>query len=541
MVASKRSQAGLSAMPRPQACYNMCAMKPGTPKWLYSVAPPAALSGIWLWLSFPKPDMFPLAFIALAPLLLVMRGLTARGAFGAGYLAGIAYFFGTQYWLYHSVHFYGGVPLWLSLISVLLLAMYEALYIGAFAALCLRVNRGGVPYVIAAPVFWTALEYMRGHALTGFPWSALGYSQYRFLHFIQIADIVGLYGVSFLVAAINGAVADWWAAKGRPSRPVMTASAALAVLLLASLAYGHVKLAQQRPGRELTASVIQGSIEQDMKWDLAYQQNSMDIYNSLSREAALSKPQLIVWPESATPFYFGSDRALTAEVLALTREIKTPLLTGVDIIRSARRTPTGMVYEFTNSAALIGPSGEVIGMYDKMHLVPFGEYIPLRSIFFFVEKLSVGIGDFNVGGDATILRLDDGTGIGTAICYEIIFPEQVREFYRDGRASVIVNITNDAWFGTTAGPYQHWAMASMRAVENRKPVIRAANTGISGMIDSSGRIIASTRINERTELTHAVRTDETMTLYTRYGDVAPVICVILGIIVLAITRGKRLQ
>ncbi len=392
--------------------------------------------------------------------------------------------------------------------------------------------------MVAAPVLWTALEYVRGHALTGFPWSSLGYSQYRFLHFIQVADIVGIYGVSFIVAAVGGLLADWWAnGRRRPSRGLLASSAAMAVLLAAVLAYGQMRLGESRPGRDETVSLVQGDIDQGLKWDEEFKDESVRIYEGLTREAVKAgSPSLVIWPESAMPFFFGTD-ALTGRVINLAREVRTPIFSGVDLLEPSSRP--GVRYENTNSAVLISAAGEITGRYDKIHLVPFGEYVPMRSVLFFVDRLAAGIGDFKAGTGQRLIRLPDGEEFGTAICYEIIFPELLRGYFRDGRGGFIVNVTNDAWFGTTAGPYQHWAMAVMRAIENRKPVVRAANTGISGLIDSSGRIVAETRLLQRTALTVSFRTDTTSTFYSRHGDLVPLGCITIGILLIAFAFRPR--
>lgn len=534
-------------MPQPRAkyVYNKPTMKRGNIlgtafSGIYAYGPQAAASGLLLWLSFPKPDLYSLAFIALAPLLLAVREQGMRDSVMAGLITGLVYFCGTQYWVYHSVHYYGGVPLVLSFTAVLLLAMYQALYIGAFAGLAARAANAGVPFAISAPVFWTALEYTRGHALTGFPWSALGYSQYKFLSFIQCADVIGLYGIGFLIVAVSGAVADWWPhileRKAAPAMAVKISTVALAAILVAVIGYGRMRLSEQRPGDEITAGIVQGSIDQSLKWDPAYQTESVNIYKALTLESAKQKPRVIIWPESATPFYFIRDRELTEDILALARATGVPILTGAMIARPG----AGQYYDLSNSAVLIGADGAIAGVYDKVHLVPFGEYIPMRKALFFINRLTAGIGDFRAGKKYTLLRLPDhGPEFATVICYEIIFPELVRGFFKDGRGEFLVTVTNDAWFGRTAAPYQHWAMSVMRAIENRKPVLRAANTGISGVIDSSGRIQASTRLFERGQVTEGFRTDRTRTFYSRHGDLLALLCIVSGIIIVVASRRKN--
>jgi apolipoprotein N-acyltransferase len=498
----------------------------------------ALASGAALVLCFPVFDYHLLAFAALSPFLISLWRKPARDAFKAGVALGIPYFFGTQYWIYHSISHYGGVPLVMSFVIVLLLALYLSLYTGLFGLLYSRlINRTSLPAVLVAPVLWVALEFARSYVFTGFPWSSLGYSQYKFLPFIQFADLTGIYGVSFLIMAVNGLLADLFiTGKRREEMPLFNVFPVLAggLLLMAVLAavfvYGNRRLAEDRPGEPVTVSVIQGNIEQDVKWEPEYQGFVLKTYKDLSRAAVAEAPEggldMVVWPESALPFYFGHDMELTGEFLAFQRRLATPLLFGAITVK---RRADG--YDLGNSALLLSADGEPAYAYDKIHLVPFGEYVPLKWLLFFLDKLVVGIGDY-MPGDRYVRAQTPFGEFGAVICYEIIFPGLVRKFYRDG-GDFIVTITNDAWFGRTTGPYQHWSMAVLRAVENRKPVVRAANTGISGFIDSSGRIMSRTGLFEPAVLTGTVKTDRTRTVYSRYGDVLPYLCVLLGVILIA--------
>jgi apolipoprotein N-acyltransferase len=485
------------------------------------------LSGALLFLSFPEKDFYLLAWIALAPLLIALYGAKKKEAFIAGLLTGIVYFFGTAYWIYHSLYRYGSIPLIPSILIVFLLCLYLSLYPALFSFIySALIKKTTLPVLFIAPVLWTTLEFLRSYALTGFPWSSLGYSQYNFLHFIQIADVTGIYGISFLLVAFNGAIADLFLLKKKKMKqplysflPTVTGFALLFIVLIATFSYGFYRLHQNRQGHNLRIGIVQGNIEQDKKWDIAYQQAVIDVYKELSAAASQHKPDMIVWPETSVPFVFGRDRTLTENLVSFQRQIDSYLLFGSILLKDNQKSL------YSNGAVLLDKDGKVSYIYDKIHLVPFGEYVPLRNILFFVDKLTYGIGDY-VPGDGYIKAVTPFGSFGTLICYEIIFPGLVRKFYIRG-GDFIVTITNDAWFGDTSGPYQHFDMAVFRAIENRKPVVRAANSGISGFIDSNGRILDKTQLFKRGVLFKEIKTDRTMTVYTKYGDLFSYLCIIL--------------
>jgi apolipoprotein N-acyltransferase len=455
----------------------------------------------------------------------------SRGkAFRAGFLMGAVYFFGTLYWIYHSINHYGGVSLLPSLAVAFLLALYMSLYAGVFGALfSWKITKTSLPALFLAPVFWVVLEFLRSYAMTGFPWSSLGYSQFKFLRIIQFADITGVHGVSFLVVAVNGALADIFITMNKRKAmplfhlwPTYVGAGLLCVAFASALVYGNGRLREERPGLGVKVSVVQGNIRQDLKWDKSYQTKVIGIYKSLSYLANREQPSLIIWPETAVPFYYGLDRELTDEIVRFQRTLGTRLLFGAVTVKGEKR--------LANSAVMLNPDGSESYSYDKIHLVPFGEYVPLGRLLFFVNRLAEGIGDYAPG--KRYLRAATPFGeFGTLICYEIIFPGLVRKFFKDG-GDFIVTITNDAWFGRTPGPYQHFSFASLRAVENRKPVVRAANTGISGYVDSNGRIISSTSLFERTVLTEEIKTDSTRSFYSSYGDLFSYLCIVVTVILL---------
>ena len=491
----------------------------------------AFFSGALLILAFPTFDLFPLAWVAFVPLLLSLYATDNREAFRAGFLFGIVSFFGTTYWIYHSVNHYGSIPFFPSLLLVFALCLYLALYPALFSILFASVvRRSSLPALIIAPLFWTVCEFARSYVFTGFPWSSLGYSQYLFLPVIQIADITGIYGISFLVMAVNGAIADVLLLKRRrddkplfPSMPTFIGWIALGVVLIFTLSYGFWRLHQDRTAGFVQIAVVQGNIEQDKKWDKSFQNYVINTYRNLSLTAAQTKPDLIIWPESAVPFVFGRDKEMTHEHIEFQKTLDSYLLFGTILQKDPK------LNTYSNGAALLSKDGSLSYVYDKIHLVPFGEYVPLRPLLFFVDKLAYGIGDY-VAGDNYIRAVAPFGSFATLICYESVFPGLARKFYVRG-GDFMVTITNDAWFGTTNGPYQHFSMAVFRAVENRKPMVRAANSGISGFIDSSGRIVSTTELMTRTVIKEKIGLDKTITVYSKFGDLFSFFCIAFSILI----------
>ncbi|HEX9020284.1 MAG TPA: apolipoprotein N-acyltransferase [Nitrospirota bacterium] len=495
----------------------------------------AAFSGLLLAVAFPALNLHFLAWVALVPLFLALQEQTVKNGFWLGGIAGIVYFTGAVSWVTNSVHFYGGIPLVPASLITLLLCAYLALYPAVFgaAAVYLR-NIRPVLFFIAAPALWTTLELARTYVFSGFPWALLGYTQYPVLPVVQIADIAGVYGVSFVIALVNAAAAEF--IKNRKSYHAVAAAALIVALVLA---YGFMKLHSPERAEGITVSVVQGNIEQDKKWDPAYQADTISVYKRLTGEALKQHPDLIIWPETAVPFYFMAenpgDQALSRDLARFVRQDHVPLLFGSPTYAvQPNRRITGR-----NSAFLLSGEGRVEARYDKIHLVPFGEYVPLKKLLFFVDKLVQAIGDFQSGNEYTVMTVPYAEPSGrrevklcAVICYEIIFPDLVRRFVDRG-AGVVTTITNDAWFGRTAAPYQHFSMAVFRAVENRVPVARAANTGISGFIDSRGNILETSGIFTEAELTHKIIPGHEKTFYTRYGDLFSYACVFFVLILLA--------
>ena len=494
----------------------------------------AAASAGLLVLAFPTHDIGGLAFIALIPLLLAIRGESPARAFWWGGLAGLLFYLGSIAWVTRTMTAYGGLSVPLSTLILLALASYLALYIGLFCFGASLVAGIAWPIDLLAPAtLWVGLEYLRSYALTGFPWALLGYTQYRNAPLLPIASVAGVYGLSFLVILVNVALARVaTTSTGRPR--IVLLAAAISAGLVGSPVLLSPSVGPADPEQEIGVALVQGNIDQALKWNPAMQATTIDLYRRLSLEAATRAPALIVWPETAAPFFLRYEPALRGRVLDIAAETGSHLLVGSPDVEPASVGAGGDRYY--NSAFLISPERELVGKYDKIHMVPFGEYVPLKSILFFVHKLAYGIGDFERGQTYTVFQLPRGR-FGATICYEAIFPDQVRRYVKDG-ADFLVNITNDAWFGRSAAPAQHLAMAALRAAENRRYLIRAANTGISAIVDPNGRILQTSEIFVPAVVSGRIRLERGETFYTRHGDLFAWLCVGCIIAVVVAVRGR---
>ncbi|MFQ5989110.1 MAG: apolipoprotein N-acyltransferase [Candidatus Methylomirabilales bacterium] len=491
----------------------------------------AVLSGVLLALSFPRFDLALLAYGALVPLLVALDGVPSLQGTYLGIITGLVCYLLSIPWVVHTMTTYGGLPLFLGFLLLVALALYLALYVGVFAYGVIRLSaRGPLGYLVGVPALWVGLEYLRTFMLTGFPWNLLGYSQYQNLPIIQIASITGVYGISFLLVLTNAGMALGYLLFRRGWRPALVPVGGVSVLVLGTVLFGMGRMVSAEARRqEIRVSVVQGNIEQGAKWDPEFQRRTIDIYQRLTREAG-TEAELIVWPETAVPFFLRQRGPLSQRVLDLATEIRSYLLVG-----SPDRThsPAPALY---NSAFLISPRAKIVQKYDKIHLVPFGEYVPLKSLLFFVEKMAAGIGDFRAGQNFTVFEIPGGR-FGVLICFEAIFPNQVRQYVLAG-ANFLVNITNDAWFGDSAAPYQHLSMAALRAVENDVYLVRAANTGISALIAPTGRILEQSDLFVEAVLSGTLTSGSAGTFYTRYGDLFAWGCGLISIVLLAMRRGR---
>jgi apolipoprotein N-acyltransferase len=506
----------------------------------------AATTGILLPYCFPRYDLGLLAWVALIPLHIALDGLSRRRqAFWLGWLAGIICSTGIMSWVVTAMNTYGKVPLVFSYGIMLLLTAYLGLYVGIYSAgvvwFRMLMPRYGL---FAAPCLWVTLELLRTYVLSGLPWSLLGYSQYRQLDVIQIADHLGVYGVSFLIVLSNVALAElylWLMPLFRGFRPArlpweLVTTAAMLVSL--SWAYSTSLIASETMEHSkatLQVGVVQPNIDQAVKWDQAFREETLRRYDHLTESFGYGV-DLVVWPEAATPFIYEREPVYQLQLVAMANRASAPLLFGSPAVRFDQERKPFLL----NSAYLLSPDGELLGRYDKQHLVPFGEYIPLKSsLLFFLEKMVEGIGDFQAGPGPTILsfQLKESDGVaparrvkfGVVICYEVIFPDLVRRIAGSG-AEFLVTITNDAWFGDSSAPAQHFSMVVFRSVENHLAFARAANTGISGFIDPFGRIIVASPTFTQTALQAEIPVRQTKTFYSRHGDVFAYGCMLISLL-----------
>ena len=495
----------------------------------------ALLSGVMLAASFPLPGISPLAWFALVPLLLTLRDRTPRQVCTLGFCAGLVAYLGILYWLNIVMTTYGKLPLVLSLLLYIVLSAYLALYLGWVTWLVRLAMEWRITPVISLPVFWVAAEYLRSVALTGFPWASFGYTQYKILPVIQIADIAGVHGVSFLLALTNAVclrIVNSFICREQCRYPLRSV-AVMAVVLFSTVWYGLNQLNEIDDGPIARVALIQGNIPQDVKWDPAFVEGTVSKYERLSREVTAHGTDLLIWPESALPLFYQKDDLYGGRLRLLARELETSLLFG-----SPAFEREGDRVRYLNSAFLVNYEGKDLGRSDKHHLVPFGEYVPLARLLPFVHKMVEGIGDFVPGKTLEPLQASFGK-VGVLVCFEGIFPDLSRRYVAAG-SRLLVNITNDAWFGRSSAPWQHLSMTVFRAIENRVPVARAANTGISAFISSRGEIEqASSLFVEATPYGEVRLGQGERTVYNRIGDLFSLICLGITVIFLVVVVARR--
>jgi apolipoprotein N-acyltransferase len=406
--------------------------------------------------------------------------------------------------------------------AMLLLAAYLSLYPALTALVTSHlIARIGAPGIFFAPAAWVATEYLRGYLFGGFPWVPLGNSQVTTLPVAQLASIVGVYGLSALVAFVNAAIAYSMLVEGaRRTRTV----AATVVLLAAIAGWGTWRIADgshTREGTPIRVGLVQGNIAQELKWRPDQAHTIFTTYMAMTRDVVRRGAQYVIWPESSTPFTFEEDPVGERAMRALAQEVNVPILFGSDQVVTA--TPpgqTGKGESHYNAAFQLAPDGATAAVYRKIHLVPFGEFVPLAGWLTFFPPLVqtlAGFAPFTPGSSMIMLPVGRHQA-STAICYEVVYPSLVRQAVTEG-SELLTTITNDAWYGHSSAPFQHFAMASMRAIEHGRYMARAANTGISGVVDPYGRVVAQSAIFEQVGLVREVRFLTGRTIYTAVGDV----------------------
>ncbi len=480
------------------------------------------LSGLLYALSIPRANLFYLAWIALVPLFLAHLARPTRSQLiAAGWMAGLVAATARTYWISETLQLYGNVPLVVAIPTNALLIVYMASYSALFMAVCARHDFASPLFAPYAASVWTLLEWMQNWMLSGFPWQLLGYSQCANLPILQLASIGGVYALSFLLVLFNAALAQTLHTRNL-RRYILLPSA----LVLLTIAWGSHRLSalDSTPTESLRVGVVQGNIPQDRKWKVDRLQWTTEHYAELTLSLAERQPELIIFPETSLPFYFNDPlySAYQQRIRALPRTTGVPLLVGsLEGQWGDRTAPT------YNRAFMLDTQGETSGTADKVHLVPFGEFLPFPTFFQYLQGLTAESGQFTHGqSHRTIAVPGAQAALGVFICYESIFPEITRELTQLG-AHFLVNATNDAWFGRSAAPYQHFAMSIARAVETGRSVVRAANTGISGVIEPSGRVRFMTGLFETTTFVEDVPLHTEQTPYVRYGNVLLALCALL--------------
>jgi len=532
--------------------------------------------------AFPLPDLYFLSWVAVAPLLVALlrtrepdtlqvragvKLLPARPvqAFLLAYCCGVLWYAGTCYWIYSTMRQYGGVGTAAALGLLLLFCLYLAIYHGIFGLLIgllantVRASRpagaqsgrsdaAGNPLsrwiLLLAPFAWVAVELARDR-ITGFPWDLLGITQVDNIPLARISTVTGVYGLSFEIMVVNTALAAAFVIGGERGQRSKRKPLLLAIIAaIAALQAGRwivppplpasrsARLVQQNvpvlQGGEWTKEYFEGTLR-DLSWvslnNPGLNNSAKDQSNSSASPVPPPHLDLIVWPESPAPFY-TTDPAFREAVSSLAREAQTWMLVGSLGIRNAGETPEHAT-QLYNSASLLSPGGEWVGRYDKMHLVPFGEYVPFKRVFGFAGGLTKEVGDFSPGTSRAPLPAGDSK-LGAFICYESIFPDEIRQLAANG-AQVLVNISNDGWYGDSGAYAQHLKQARMRAVENNRWLLRDTNTGVTASIDPYGRVVSAMPRKIRAALDAPYALTNVTTFYTRHGDWFAYLCAIISI------------
>ena len=506
------------------------------------------LSGLLLVLSFPDYAMNLVAWFALAPLFAVCAQPHGRWRlFLFGYLTGLTFFAGSTYWIYDVMRLYGQLSFTAAVWVFVVFVLAFAVFVAVFALLAGEMaRRWHVNALFLFPFLWVAVEWARTYIpFGGFPWNLLGYAIGPYPGWIQPASYTGVYGLSFILATVSAAVAGFWLS---PSRRRGIALAVVAGLLLVTALLG-MQLPPEPTNRR--AVLVQPNLEQTLSPEPNWARNNkaeLDALEDLSREAVRSLESesvpLVVWPEMPVSLYFNRDPVLRARFVRMAQGMRSYFLSGIVDFRPARKNRRGnlkdqaeeKLYPY-NSAVLLAPGGALVGQYDKIHLVPFGEYVPWANVLALAGSLTQEISDFQPGNSYSVLPVGEDR-LSVFICYESIFPGQIREFVVRG-ATVLVNVSNDGWFGNSAAAPQHLNMARVRAVETGRFVLRATNTGLTAVVDPRGRILAQAPQRERAVLTVGFAHRRGKTFFVRFGDWFPALCVMITMA--ALVRNYWLQ
>jgi apolipoprotein N-acyltransferase len=486
----------------------------------------ALLSAALYALSFPPWNVVGLAWISLVPLLAALRDARPAAGFLLGLLWGTAMIWAVGHWVPAALSTYWEQPAWFGFLSSLLgSVIFVGLYIGGFG-LCMALGaqrHTGVARCAATAILWVAWEVARGRLLSGDPWLLIGYGVAPWETWIQVADMGGVYLVSLIVAYANACIAELIYVRAHSARAVTTIAGSLTAVLLTTYTYGLARLsADLSSAPTTTVAVVQGNNDLGSQWHKEHYGRGLEDYVRLSQQAVAQGPvDLLVWPESALTFFLAREPAFRAVIERFLAAA------GVDLIVGAPHyeDPDPAQPRYYNSAFYMTEKDGIRGRYDKVHLLPFGEYFPLQTIGLLRRQFE-RVRTFTPGSESQLLETAFGK-VAVVICFEAIFPELVRKRMAAG-AGLLVNLSNDAWLGGRSGAAQHLAMIPMRAVENRTWVVRATTTGFSAVIDAHGRLRARSELNTEQILRAGVATRSAPTLYQRWGDVVPFACVALG-------------
>lgn len=497
----------------------------------------ASVSGLALAAAFPSYNAHFLAWVCVAGLIIAVARASPGRAALLGLLYGIAFYTATLPWIYTVMRVHGGLSVIPAAGVLALLVAVLSLFPAAFALGVAWLGMRGVGRAcLAAPFLWTALELTRAHFLrTGFPWNLLGYAASENPPLLQLVSLAGIYGLSFLVAAYNALFA--WVVMQRRSgrgRGALVLLIGLSAVLVVVGTLGERFIPQAQPTHR--ARLVQTNFPQSPSYPADWMEvhaGEMDELERLSTGPGERPADLTIWPETPAPFTL-QDPKFAARAERIARIAKSPFLVGVV---EWRRGPKGILAPF-NSAALFNASGRSVFVYDKIHLVPFGEYVPLRRWLTFARKLTAEVGEFRPGSDYQVGEMPGGGRFGVFICYEAVFPNEVRRFVANG-AGVLVNLSNDGWFGRSAAPEQHLAMARVRAVENRRWLLRATNNGYSVAVDPYGRCFARLAPDVRGALDAPYGFRSDLTLYSRWGDWLAWLCAGVSLLFVLLGAGQR--
>ncbi len=510
-------------------------------KVLTPTAGPAILGAVVALGAYPPGVAWPLAVVGPA----LLWAWAARcqpfraGIMGFGY--GIGFFTALVYWLVHTLGRYGGFPTWLAVLGLVLLVLYLSIYPALAARYISRASRSLGPgaTVVLAPLAWCGLEYVRSHLFSGFGWGGIELSLWQTPWALDLAPVVGANGVA-LIVAVAGSSFTWAMLRVAPRasghKPGGASLSPALLALLAIAALPHLPNGTGEPDRTVDVVVVQGNISQDRKWDAEALEETVEKYAGLTHdEIARGGPaELVVWPETAVPFFIQDRSRYREEVEEVASRDSLALVTGAPayVLKEGR-------IEDRNAVYVIPPSGKLGRRYEKLHLVPFGEYVPLGRYLPFIKKLVVAAGDFTPGEHPVQLpTTDDGPVVGPLVCFESIFSEYAANHVEDG-AQMLALVTNDAWFGDTSAPYQHLGYAAWRAAETGLPLARAANTGVSAFFDHRGRLISTSRLGQiatlRATLAYPERSHPVETAVQPY--VGPSCLLLAGLGLFAMLRG----